>query len=128
MSIARSVVFIGITLVTWILLSVVVVNQVNMSFVCTSLTLAVSGDTKIQYIRYLSGTYNIEKKKSIHGRAVYVQAQGRGAFIAYCGNGLNRWTMSELEGDESNLNKPCDKFEMVRLGGALSSCSMIYIL
>ena len=120
MSIARSVLFIGITLVTWILLSVVVVNQVNMSFFCTSLTLAVSGDTKIQYIRYLSGTYNIEKKKSIHGRPVYVQAQGRGAFIAYCGNGgLNRWTMSELEDDESNLDKPCDEFEMVSLRGAL---------
>ena len=82
--------------------------------------LAVSGDTKIQYIRYLSGTYNIEKKKSIHGRAVYVQAQGRGAFIAYCGNGgLNRWTMSELEDDESNLDNPCDEFEMVSLRGAL---------
>jgi len=119
MSIARSVLFIGITLVAWILLSVVVVNQVNMAFVCTSLTLTVSGDTKIQIIRYLSGTYNIEKKKSINGRAVYVQAQGRGAFIAYCGNGLNRWTMSELNDDASNLDNPCDDFEMVSLRGAL---------
>jgi len=92
----RLALFIVIGLFMWAGLSYFVFNQANLTYACRSITVTV-GETRHQYARHFSGHYDIQDFK-INGRAVYVQVQGRGAFLAYCSrDGINRWTISPLE-------------------------------
>jgi len=103
----RLALFIVIGLFMWAGLSYFVFNQANLTYACRSITVTV-GETRHQYARHFSGHYDIQDFK-INNRAVYVQVQGRGAFLAYCSrDGINRWTISPLDDDEIPQD-PCGK-------------------
>ena len=107
----RIVVFVGLLLGMWAGLSVFVYNQSQSTYACSSITISM-GENRLQYARHFSGSYIIQEKR-INQRAVYVQEQGRGAFLAYCAaDGINRWTLSSLGPDEEPQD-PCKKIELV---------------
>ena len=105
----RLALFVGIGLLMWAMLSVFVYNQATLTYACSLIRLSV-GENQYHYARFYSGRYRIQQKK-INARAVYVQEQGRGAFIAYCAGDINRWTVSPLDDDEEP-DDPCSDIIM----------------
>ena len=92
------------------MLSYVAARQGRMEFVCGSVTVTV-GEGRYQSARHYSGRYGIHQEK-IKGRPVYIQEQGKGAFLAYCkDNGINRWTISPLDEREAPKN-PCTEIQL----------------
>ena len=109
----RLALFIGIGIFMWAGLSFFVYNQANSTYACRTVIVTV-GKVRHQNGRHFSGRYNIQDYK-INNRAFYLQEQGRGAFLAYCGeNGINRWTLSPLNSNESPQD-PCNKIWLVCL-------------
>ena len=105
----RLALFVGIGLLMWAMLSVFVYNQATLTYACSVIRLSV-GENQYHYARFYSGRYRIQQKK-INARAVYVQEQWRGAFIAYCAGDINRWTVSPLDNDEEP-DDPCSDIIM----------------
>lgn len=132
----RIAMFTGICLVGWALLSVLIYNQehsvyavsysllllkpILLSLVfaflfsrtpqCHSITVTV-GESRHQKARHFSGRYVMQDDK-INDRAVYVQEQGNGAFLAYCDAKIHRWTLSPLKKDEIP-HDPCGNIRLV---------------
>ena len=112
----RLALFITIGILMWAGLSYFIYNQAEATYACRSITVTV-GESRHQSFRHFSGRYIMQHKK-INGRAVYVQEQGNGAFLAYCSkNDINRWTISPLDADEVTQEKiprnPCNKIRLV---------------
>jgi hypothetical protein len=83
-----------VTIITGMLcgLAVIAYRQDYPKYACKSVTLTV-GERKYPSYRSFSGTYTLDGPVKIAKRAVYIQDQGEGAFIAYCERS-ERWTVT----------------------------------
>ena len=83
-----------VTIITGMLcgLAVIAYRQDHPKYACKSVTLTV-GERKYPSYRSFSGTYTLDSPVKIAKRAVYIQDQGEGAYIAYC-KLSERWTVT----------------------------------